>query len=431
MRHPENGRALGAMERAVVEGLEEALEWLYSTQLFGVKLGLDGMRRLADALGILPAGAPGAPRFIHVAGTNGKGSTCALICSVCRSAGLRTGLYTSPHLVSLRERFRLDGGMISETELRDALLLIRRLVEGWEPHPTFFEIVTALGLDWFQKRGADWVVLETGMGGRLDATNIVTPAVSVITAVGLDHQQYLGEGLAQIAFEKAGIIKPGVPVVSAPQADEVLEVLERVARSRGASLRVVSEPWRHGTVGLAGPVQRWNASLAAAAIDAAGLGVSAQAVRSGFERVEWPGRFQMFGDTLVVDGAHNPAAASALVETWQERFPSEKASLIFGALQDKDAAGVLQRLAPIVGRLTLVPVQSPRSLDVAALRQISERVFGADRSGLQPAVFDSPDVVSALAHESGEMRRLVTGSLYLVGEVMALQSGTVAERSAQ
>jgi dihydrofolate synthase/folylpolyglutamate synthase len=410
-------------------GLGEALEWLYGTQLFGVKLGLEGMRRLVDALGLAQGGSTG-PRFIHVAGTNGKGSTCALIESVCRAAGRRTGLYTSPHLVSLRERFRIDGVLISEVELTDALHRIRKLVSDWEPHPTFFEIVTALGLEWFERKGAEWVVLETGMGGRLDATNVVTPAVSVLTPVGFDHQQYLGTGLAQIAAEKAGILKMGVPAVSAPQSPEVLEVFERVAMEKGAPFRVVVEPWGGGPVGLAGEVQRWNAALAVAALDAAGLEPGAEALRAGLAQVQWPGRFQRLSADLVVDGAHNPAAALALVETWREVYPGEKASLIFGALQDKDAGEVLRLLAPITGELTLVPVQSPRSFALSNLRQLAAGALRLEGGTQAPEIFEAADVVSALGRCS-KGRRLVAGSLYLVGEVLALHTGATQERSAQ
>jgi dihydrofolate synthase/folylpolyglutamate synthase len=417
------------MARIGAQGLGEALEWLYGTQLFGVKLGLEGMRRLAGALGIA-LGGEAAPRFLHVAGTNGKGSTCALLESVCRAAGRRTGLYTSPHLVSLRERFRLDGELISEAELCEALHRIRLLVCEWEPHPTFFEIVTALGLEWFQRKGAEWVVLETGMGGRLDATNVVTPAVSVLTPVGLDHQQYLGTGLAQIAAEKAGILKAGVPAVSAPQSPEVLEVFERVAREKGASLRVVGEPWGGGPVGLAGTVQRWNAALAVAALEAVGLKPGVEALRLGFAQVQWPGRFQRLAADLVVDGAHNPAAASALVETWREMYPGEKASLIFGALEDKDAGAVLRLLAPIIGELTLVPVQSPRSFALDRLRQLADGALLHGGGALAPGIFEAADVASALAR-GAKGRRLVAGSLYLVGEVLALHTGTAQERSAQ
>jgi dihydrofolate synthase/folylpolyglutamate synthase len=418
------------MERVVAQGLGEALEWLYGTQLFGVKLGLDGMRRLAAALGVA-LGGEAAPHFIHVAGTNGKGSTCALLESVCLAAGRRTGLYTSPHLVSLRERFRLDGALISEEELCEALKRIRRLVSKWEPHPTFFEIVTALGLEWFQRKGAEWVVLETGMGGRLDATNVVTPVVSVLTPVGLDHQQYLGTGLAQIAAEKAGILKAGVPALSAPQPPEVLEVLERVALEKGTSLRVVSSPWGGGPVGLAGTVQRWNAALAVAALSAAGLEPGAEALRLGLAQVQWPGRFQQLAADLVVDGAHNPAAAVALVETWREMFPGEKASLIFGALQDKDAGAVLRLLAPITGELILVPVQSPRSFNLSQLRRLAAESVRQERGALAPDVFEAADVAAALARSSNGRRRLVAGSLYLVGEVLALHTGNAQEKSAQ
>jgi dihydrofolate synthase/folylpolyglutamate synthase len=333
--------------------------------------------------------------------------------------------------VSLRERFRLDGELISEAELCAGLRRIRELVSGWEPHPTFFEIVTALALEWFQRKGAEWVVLETGMGGRLDATNVVTPAVSVLTPVGLDHQQYLGTGLAQIAFEKAGIIKPGVPAVSAPQAREVLEVFERVAQERRVSLRMVSEPWRDGPVGLAGEVQRWNASLAIAAIETAGFHPGAEVTRSGIAQVQWPGRFQRLSADLIVDGAHNPASAEALVETWCELYPGEKASIVFGALQDKDAGAVLERLAPITAELTLVQVQSPRSIELRQLREIAAGVFRVGERVCTPEIFEAPDLASALACSSRGLYRLVTGSLYLVGEALALHAGTVQERSAQ
>ena len=416
--------------RVGAAGLGEALEWLYGTQVFGVKLGLDEMYRLTGALAIALGGAD-APRFIHVAGTNGKGSTCALIESMCRAAGRRTGLYTSPHLVSLRERFRLNGECISEPELCEALHRIRKLVSDWEPHPTFFEIVTALGLEWFQRKGAECVVLETGLGGRLDATNVVTPVVSVLTPIGLDHQQYLGESLREIALEKAGIVKPGVPAVSAPQPGEVLEVFARVALEKGASLRVVSAPWKEGPVGLPGTVQRWNASLAVAALEAAGLEPGEEARRSGLEQVQWPGRFQRLGADLIVDGAHNPAAAAALVEIWREMYPGEKAALIFGALQDKDAYAVLRHLAPITGQVTLVPVQSPRSFGLSQLRALAAEAFRGEGAGVGPEIFEAADVASALHRSSNGLRRLVAGSLYLVGEALALHTGTAQERSAQ
>ena len=192
---------------------QETLRWLFSTQRFGIKLGLDNVRLLFAALDIP---APNE-KIIHVAGTNGKGSTCALLDSISRAAGYRTGLFTSPHLVTFRERIRVNGEMISEEEVALGLTKIRELISAWNPHPTFFEIVTALALDHFRNRKVEIVVLETGMGGRLDATNATQPVVSVLTPVDLDHQKWLGNSLAEIAFEKAGIIKRHVPVVSARQ----------------------------------------------------------------------------------------------------------------------------------------------------------------------------------------------------------------------
>jgi len=200
--------------------------WLFKTQRFGIKLGLGNSRRLFNALGVPQPNE----RIIHVAGTNGKGSVCALLDSICRAAGYRTALFTSPHLVSFRERIQVNGELISEGEVVRGLTKIRELVAGWEPHPTFFEITTGLALDHFRNLETEIVVLETGMGGRLDATNATQPVVSVLTPTDYDHQKWLGSSLTEIAREKAGIIKPGVPVVSARQLPEV----EAVIRARAA-----------------------------------------------------------------------------------------------------------------------------------------------------------------------------------------------------
>ncbi len=409
-----------------VTTFQEAQDWLYSTQRFGVKLGLDGMRRLCAALGLgeRAMGAPGGADFLHVAGTNGKGSVCAMLEAMCGAAGLRTALYTSPHLVSLRERFRCGGLVISEEELLEALVRVRAVACGWEAHPTFFEIVTAVALGWFERCGAQVVVWETGLGGRLDATNVVMPAVSVLTPVGLDHQQYLGDTLEAIAREKAGILKPSVPVVSAPQADGVRAVLEEVARERGSALRFVEEAWTAGPVGLAGPAQRWNAALAVAALEAAGLPVGGAAVHAGLAGVRWPGRFEQLAPDLVVDGAHNPAGAVALVEAWREVFPGEQATLVFGALEDKEVVGVLRELAPVVGEVVCVGVRSPRALPVERMSELAGHALPG--VGVRVAA----DVGAALQLPA-RGRRLVCGSLYLVGEVLGLRAGALPEWSAQ
>lgn len=390
----------------------DSLAWLFGTQSFGIKLGLENTQRLLEACGR----PQDHLRFLHVAGTNGKGSTCVMMDSVLRAAGHRTALYTSPHLVDFRERVRVDGQMIPESSTAEGLTLLRDASDGWEQAPTFFELATVLAAWWFAREEAEFVVWETGMGGRLDATNAVTPLVSVIMPVGLDHQAWLGETITLIAAEKAGIIKPGVPVISAPQADEVRAVLEAKAVEVGVQIGFVSAPWEAGPVGLAGAHQRWNAAVALAALRAAGVEVGEEAVRSGLAKVKWPGRFQRAGAALVVDGAHNPPATAVLVATWREVFGHVKARLVFGVLSDKDASALLHLLRTIADEVCLVPVAGARGTSVDELRPIAEA------AGF-PAVYTST-LEEVLAKERQDSTPvLVTGSLFLVGEVLALLEG--------
>ena len=395
-----------------------ALEWLYGSQLHGIKLGLEPIRRLCDGLGL--AGG-GGPVFIHVAGTNGKGSVCAMIDAICRSAGLRTGLYTSPHLVTFRERIRLDGGQISERDVAAGLSDIRDISADWEHAPTFFEIATALALAWFRGQRAQVAVLETGLGGRLDATNVVTPAVSVLTPIGLDHMHYLGTTITAIAAEKAGIIKPGVPVVSAPQSPEARAVIERTAAERDCVCHFIGEPWMDSPVALAGSHQRWNARLAITALDVAGMDAGKAAITRGLAGVQWPGRFQRIGARIVLDGAHNPDAAARLAETWREEFGGEKATLILGAMRDKDVRAICAALRPIAARTIAVPVQNPRACTPLELCEIAQG---------EPAASIAAALASAERHRE---RILIAGSLFLVGEVLAHLDPTSAapERTAQ
>jgi dihydrofolate synthase/folylpolyglutamate synthase len=291
-----------------------ALTWLYSVQQFGIKPGLANTRRLLRELAL-----PGArQKFLHVAGTNGKGSTCAFIESILRTAGERTGLFTSPHLVSFCERMRCGGRMIELEEAEQGIEALRAVVSGWDPHPTFFELTMALALDWMDRSGAEVVVLETGMGGRLDATNALTPLVSVITPIAMDHQQWLGNSIAEIAAEKAGIIKPGIPVVSAPQHPAAAEVIRAAAEYSGSALTVVEEPWP-GPLPLAGEHQRWNAAVAVAAVREAGFRLPHEILVRGLAATAWPGRFQMLpGRRVVLDGSHNPHGTEATVATWKQ-----------------------------------------------------------------------------------------------------------------
>lgn len=405
---------------------EEAVAWLYASQLHGIKLGLENIRRLVAALGVRIAG-PDAPRFLHVAGTNGKGSVCALLAACARAGGWRTGLFTSPHLVSFRERIQLDGEMIGEADVADGLNEIRALVAPWEHAPTFFEIATALALAWFQRRGAQVVALETGMGGRLDATNVVTPAVSVLTPVGLDHQQWLGESLASIATEKAGIMKLGVPAVSAPQTEEVREVFNALAAQCGAPLEYIAAPLTDHTLGLAGSHQPWNAALAVRALELARLEIPAAAIAQGLREVVWPGRFQEVQARFILDGAHNPDAARRLAQTWRETHGDKRATLILGILRDKDLPGICEALLPIAGRILAVPVPNPRT---ATPQEICKAIGQVAPRQECIAVRDLPAAIRIA--QGMERRTLITGSLFLVGEALAYFERTAPpEPSAQ
>lgn len=401
---------------------QQEIDWLYGTQLFGIKLGLENVHRLLREMGLPAAGQ----KFIHVAGTNGKGSTCAFIHSILREAGVSAGLFTSPHLIQFGERIRDAERMITPQEIAVGIKRLREHVAGWEPHPTFFELTLALALEWFSQRRNSWVVLETGLGGRLDATNALTPAASVITPIGWDHMEMLGDTLAKIAAEKAGIIKPGVPVVTMRQDAEALEVIERTARERCAPLTIVETPL-DGESGLAGPHQRWNAAMAAAALRAAGFDIEEDVIQRGLREVRWPARFQRIGH-FVIDGAHNPDAARVLAQTWQEQFPQQKAQVIFGSVAGKDTSGVLRELEPIVASLAFTPIDSPRTLSAEKLREI----WDALRFDTRP-VTTHASIRAAIEAMDNKQPVLIAGSLYLAGEALALLENKpqAFERSAQ
>jgi len=393
-----------------------AVDWLYGTQLFGIKLGLENTFKLLDVIRAPYEGQ----RFIHVAGTNGKGSVCSFLHSLLGAAGQTTGLFTSPHLIHFRERIRDTEKSISPTELARGVERLKEACQGWEPHPTFFELTFALGMDWFRKRKLDWVVLETGMGGRLDATNTVTPAVCVITSISLDHQAHLGQTLREIAREKAGIIKPGVPVITLKQHPEVMQVIGETARERGAPMSIVTTPLRGYQIGLYGQHQLWNATLAVAALKAAGMKPTESVLREGLRNVEWPARFQRFEkERIILDGAHNIEAAETLVRTWHQAFPGEKATLIFGGVNDKDMKGIIRALQPIAARWHFTNFDSPRMTPADQLQETLDGIYGG-HVACENHVTTEAALAAARKHPE---RVLVTGSLYLAGEMLALLRG--------
>jgi dihydrofolate synthase/folylpolyglutamate synthase len=398
----------------------EALSWLYGTQRFGIKLGLENVQRLLAELKL-----PGMnQRIIHVAGTNGKGSVCAMLDSICRAQGYRTGLFTSPHLVSYRERIRVNGEMIVEQEVAEGLAAIRTTIKHWDPHPTFFEITTALALDQFKKIDCELVVLETGLGGRLDATNAVTPIVSVLTPIGYDHQAWLGNTLEEIAGEKAGIIKPRVPVVSAKQEPAAEKVIRARAAECEVPLEFVAPPYETTPISLAGAHQKQNASLAIAALRRGGIAIDEGAILRGLASVNWPARFQRWDERIIIDGAHNPAGAQVLAETWREEFGDERATLILATLHDKDVVGIWRALAPIAQRVILPQARTGRALPPDDLLQTISTITPTLPTASPARTSIAPSLLAALESARATPGRiLITGSLHFAGEALATLSG--------
>ena len=413
----------------------KAIEFLYELRWFGAKLGLDNTFKLAAL-----AGQPQDQlRFVHVAGTNGKGSTCAILESIYREAGLRTGLFTSPHLVSFRERIQVNRELIPEDDVVRLLDGLRPLLAQFplDHHPTFFEVVTVLALRYFAERKCDVVIWETGLGGRLDATNIVTPLASVITNIQYDHQKWLGDTLECIAREKAGIIKPSVPVITGADEPAAKGVICAAAVAMNAPLtcvdsRLPAKSEVFGELPLRGAHQQRNAAVALAVVAALQdkIPVAQSAIDQGLANVRWPGRFQILtrndGTRVVLDGAHNLAGAKALAATLLDEFARLPLTLILGILTDKDWRGMLAVLAPLASRIRLVAVPDERTANPEDLamecRRIHETTSVACHSSLKDAL-DSAE---------GEPLVVITGSLYLVGEAMeilAVGPATARERA--
>jgi len=391
----------------------EAIDWLFGTQQFGIKLGLDGPRALLKEFLAFPKHGV---KVAHVAGTNGKGSVCAIMDRVARACGRRTGLFTSPHLIDYRERMRVSGEMISEERCAELLTEVREVCERLETHPTFFEITLAVAMRWFRERECELIILETGMGGRLDATTAVPADVCAITPIGMDHMQWLGDTLAKVAAEKAGIFLEGVPAVSSPQDEDARKVLEKEANERRTPLTFIEEPLEGYWIALAGVHQKWNAAVALAALHALGIRMGYESVADGLSNVKWPGRFERIesnGIEVILDGAHNPHAAKVLRETWISEMSEGTGTLIFGAVETKDVSGILAELRGLTARIIFCKVGTMRGLPTGDLvKDMPED----EREGAE--CYDTFSSALLAAREYGEVV-LVAGSLFLVGEARA------------
>jgi len=394
---------------------QQAIRWLYESQQFGMKLGLDKPRALLRALGLPHP----SQRFVHVAGTNGKGSTCAFTHALFGGrSGRPIGLFTSPHLIRFNERIRIGTSPIPDVALAQGLSAIRQVARSLPDHPTFFELALALALWWFREQELPWAVIETGLGGRLDATNVLSPAACAITPIALDHARWLGDSLSKIAAEKAGIIKPHTPVVSAPQHPDALAVIRQAALHCSAPLHIISPGEIEAVpspLPLLGEHQQTNAALAIALTRAALKSSAPDDPHQLLRQARWPGRFDQIAPGTIADGAHNPHAAVALANTWRSQFPGQQATLIYGAVDGHDWQATLAALIPIARRVLLVSPTSSRAVSTCQLAAaLPHSIPHCPCDGLKEALaradrFDSPI--------------LITGSLYLVGQALQLFSG--------
>lgn len=416
---------------------EAALEYLRSLQRFGMKPGLERTAALLQRLG-RPDRRAG--RVIHITGTSGKGSVAALVESALRAAGHRTGLYTSPSLERFTDRIQVDRTEVGPEAFAALVDRVRphveaMLADGLE-QPTEFEVITAAAFLYFADQQVDWLVLEVGLGGRFDATTAVdAPVVTCITNIGLDHTEWLGSTHEQIAWDKAGIIKPAVPCVTGTDHPGALKVIQEVALANDAVLvevrpedaQVVSfgpdgqvvnllgaRGWyREVRLRLLGRHQAANAAVALRVLELAG--VSEEAIRAGFERVAWPGRFEVLrladGRTVLLDAAHNPAKCAALAEAVREYFPGRPVTLVIGVLADKEVAEMVRPLVHLAASVVTVTPDSPRALSAERLAEICRAEGGAVRVGLNI----SAGVDEALAETPVPGLVLVTGSFYAAG----------------
>ena len=422
--------------------IDALLKELYALERFGIKLGLDVVRELLRRLGDPQDAFPA----IHVTGTNGKGSTCAFLASMFRAAGYRVGLYTSPHLVKFNERIRIDGAMIADDD-------VARLYQEIRPHaaamaarnetdqPTFFEVTTAMAFRHFAERRVDVAVIEVGMGGRLDATNVVHPDACVITRIGLEHTENLGRTVERIAREKSGIIKPRVPVVTVDQP--TLAIIAAKAEELKCPLTVVGRDVRCSRAGfdlegqdllledgeavaarirLLGAFQPENAAVAYATALAvkAKWKLTKDDIAKGLSAATWPGRLQVVrrNPVVIVDGAHNAPAAVALAESLRELFPAKKLAFVLGILNDKDLAGIADALGPLASRVSATRPKTPRAFEPEDLR----RAFGGYAPvEVVPEVKDA--VMKALDSAATDDVVVVAGSIYTIGEALELLGG--------
>jgi dihydrofolate synthase / folylpolyglutamate synthase len=434
MTYDESVRALLALGRELAAPQQARVQ----------KFGLENISILAEALGNPHRAIP----CVHIAGTNGKGSTAAMLSSILRAAGLRTGLYTSPHLERINERIRIDGNDISDDDFAAAWTLVQAVIEALlasgklAAHPTYFECVTAMAFVAFAKSELDFAIYEVGLGGRLDSTNIVQPEVAVITSIDFDHEDFLGHSIEEIASEKAGIIKPGAWVASSAEKPEARAVIARRCKEVDARLVEIDAAWRideerasggcyravvsplHSRKAIAiepplpGRFQIRNALVAATAarlLGERGFPIDDKSIEGGIRAARWPGRLERLAErpTIYLDGTHNPSGARELLRFWDENFKGRRILLVYGAMRDKAVDEIAGLLFPAVDFVILTEPRQPRAISAPLLAEMTRHL--AKKSDV---VRDPGEALErAIAMASPEDAVFATGSLYLVGDL--------------
>ena len=419
----------------------ETVDYLYSLQRHGIKLGLENPGKLMDILGRPEMSF----RSIHIAGTNGKGSTSAIIASILREHGFRTGLFTSPHLVSFTERIRINNVPISESDVIRLASYVRNVIAGTDLKPTFFEVVTAMAFYYFAHEKVDWAVVEVGMGGRLDATNVLFPQASIITNISLEHTEFLGKNIPEIAFEKAGIIKPSVPLVTAVGQPDALKVIEDTVKKLDAEMHLYGKDFKgeitsmdkamlsfnysgykdynNLSLPLAGRHQLYNASLAIRTCEILmqkGLSINEDTIYNGITNLNFEGRLEQVSEMppIILDGAHNPHAAETLAAAIKELFPDKKIILIAGVMKDKDTKGILKPLTDISETIILT---MPKGERAAHPQRLKEAIVAPQSYRPRPESIKITNTVeeaiglARILWKQGDII-LITGSFYTTGE---------------
>lgn len=412
----------------------EAIEYIHSVSWTFCKPGLDRIRVLCSALG----NPQDELKFIHVAGTNGKGSFSSMMDSALRESGYRVGLFTSPYILEFNERIRLDGKNIPDCDLVRIVSRVKEIVERMEEKPTEFELITAIGLEYFREQGCDYVILECGMGGRLDSTNIIsTPILSVITGIALDHTAFLGDTVEKIAYEKAGIIKSGTPVLFCGDSDAASDIIESVANERGAEfLRPEGEPdvkemtldgtvldylgYENVKINLLGAYQVRNARNVLFALEILkklGVELEHDKIISGLSKAMWPARFEIINrdPMMIFDGGHNPEGVEAAVESVKRYFGEEKLNIITGVMADKDYRYIASKISEVAARVYCLTPDNPRALDAKKYAEVFREM------GTEAESFSSVEeaVATAMSDSRSEGRGILClGSLYMYCEVV-------------